>query len=281
MTFGAIPPTTPGTSMPTSASTGRPAWSTQGACERTVAVQSLKDLLEVRRRSGEVGLVRVGWRAWWDVLVDWGRLVVPGDADAAALGEDGAEVHAQDAADAGLGDQTGLADGCTLLRHDHLEHQLVADLGAVACLEVAAVLGVLAKVVLELQLDARVGRTGVVGLPSGEEGLLTDGAGLGAGDAPLAHLFLLLLGGALDLGHVLLAGGCDCLHGLLEAPCELLQLPVLDGVGSRVDLCNTVEAHGEGVRADGVDDLLVVHAGLDVGRRENADRVVRELWWRE
>lgn len=267
--------------MPTSASTGRPARSTQGTCERTVAVQSLKDLLKVRRRSGEVGFVRVGWRAWWDVLVDWGRLVVPGDADAATLGEDGAEVHAQYAADAGLGYQAGLADGCTLLRHDHLEHQLVADLGAVACLEVAAVLGVLAKVVLELQLDARVGRAGVVGLPSGEEGLLADGAGLGAGDAPLAHLLLLLLGGALDLGHVLLAGGCDSLHGLLETPCELLQLPVLNGVGSRIDLCNTVQAHREGVRANGVDDLLVVHAGFDVGWGEDANGVVRELWWRE
>lgn len=227
--LSAIPPATPGTRVSAATSTAAPARPSQCPGKRPVAVERLKDLLDAG--CGEGGLVRVGGRAGRHVLVDGRCLVVPGDADAAALGEDGAEVHAKDASDARLRDQAGLADGRALLRHHHLQHQLVADLGAVAGLEVAAVLGMLAEGVVELQLDARVGRAGVARLPPCEERLLADGARLGARHALLPQLLVLLLGGALGLGRVLVAGGGDRLERLLQAPGELLQLPVLDGVG--------------------------------------------------
>lgn len=89
---------------------------------------------------------------------------------------------------------------------------------------------------------------------------------------------------------MLLACWGDGLESLLQAPGELLELPVLDGAssagsrsgrhgaGGRHGLGNSVQAHGQGIGADRVDDLLVVNRGLDVGGREDANTVVGELW---
>lgn len=89
-------------------------------------------------------------------------------------------MHAKDAANSRLRDEPRLSCRGALLRHDHLEHELVGDLRAVARAQVAAIAGVAAEGVLELELDIGVGRAAIARLPAAEERLLADHAGFSA-----------------------------------------------------------------------------------------------------
>ena len=74
---------------------------------------------------------------------------------------------------------------------------------------------------------------------------------------------------------MLVAGRGDRLDGLLEAPRHLLELPQVDRLDAVVVGHEAVELERQLVAGGGVDDGVVVGAGLDVGGREDADRVVR------
>lgn len=191
------------------------------------------------------------------------------------LGDDDAKVHAEDAARAGRRRVAGgLALGRVLLGHDELEEQRVRDFGAVGRLGVAGVFQLagavarLADAVVDFHVDEAVVAR-IVRLPAVVELLLANDARLVAG-------------GALDVadgagrGGVLGAGGRGGLERLLELPGDFLELPQVDRLDLFVVRHEPVELERQLVGARRVDDRQVVGAGLDVGRGEDADRVVGE-----
>ena len=186
--------------------------------------------------------------------------------------------------------QVGLADRRPFLRHDHLDHELMRDLvrggrgaggGPSGIANCGRRVG-LGEVVVELELDVRVGGRGVGRLPAREDGLLADDAGFGSGKA-LGWLRLgvaaLCCGGRRDrqLGCVLIACWSEGLGHLFEPPRQLLELPVLHGADLGVEPSDPVQADLERVGARGVDVMGVVHVGLDVSGREDADGVVGDF----
>ncbi|KAI6767986.1 hypothetical protein HG530_005995 [Fusarium avenaceum] len=87
----------------------------------------------------------------------------------------------------------------------------------------------------------------------------------------------LLLGILSRSGNVSVASRCRGLDRLLESPGNLLKSPEVNGLGLLVAAHETIESQVDSVATCGVDNVVVVGAGLDVGGREDADRVVRNL----
>lgn len=176
----------------------------------------------------ELGVTR---RAGGDILVDWGHLLVPADAETTALRDVEVELHTEHAGGTSGGDQTGVAVGAELLSHNELNDEVVLDLEATGGLHVANRVGGGVDASLELHADFTAG--GVkVGLPASLLFVVADDTGL------LVENPLVL---AADLVRVLRAGGGDNLLVLLDAPHHLAQTPAGLSLVTLVD--NAAQGH--------------------------------------
>ena len=208
-----------------------------------------------------VGVVKLGVSrgAGRHIFVDGRHLLIPADAEAAALGDVEVELHTEHAGGASRGNETGVAVRAEFLRHDQFDHQVVLDFQATGGLGVAYRVG--CRVDAGLELHADLTASGIkVGLPAILLFIVADDAGLLVKN-PLAL--------AADLVGVLLAGGRDDLLVLFDAPHHLAQTPA--GLGLVALVHHSAQGHVDGELADGVDDGGQNNAAGKVGGRENAN----------
>jgi len=218
---------------------------------------------------------RVGRRARRHVLVDRRSLVVPADTHTSVSGHDNTVVHTENAASASLGSQLRLALRSIFSRDNKLNEKRVCHLNTFQRLSIASVLEllgvrlVLVGEVVEFQLNIAISAS-EVRLPAIVEVLLAQNADLLTGEA----LLLGILGGSWSVS---LASRGLRLDSLLESPGNLLESPEVNSLGFLVAAHKAIQSQADGVGASGVDNVVVVSAGLDVGGREDADRVVRNF----
>ena len=218
---------------------------------------------------------RVGGRARRHILVDGGSLVVPADTHTGVSSHDNTVVHTEDAASAGLCSQLRLAFRSIFSRDNKLNEKRVCHLntfqrlGIASVLELLGVRLVLVGEVVEFQLNIAISAS-EVRLPAIVEVLLAQNANLLTGEA----LLLCILGSSWSVS--LTSRGLR-LDSLLESPGNLLESPEVNSLGLLVAAHKAIQSQADGVGASGVDNVVVVSAGLDVGGREDADRVVRNF----
>ena len=144
----------------------------------------------------------------------------------------------------------------------------LSRLGVTGILELLGVRLVLVGKVIEFKLNLAIGAS-EVRLPAIVEVLLAQDADLVAGEALLLGVFSCRSMSVASRGH--------SLDGLLESPCDLLESPEVNGLRLVVTAHETVKSQTDSVGSGRVNDVVVVGAGLDVGRRKDADRVVRDF----
>ena len=192
-------------------------------------------------------------------LVDRRHLLIPADAQAAALSDVKVELHAQDTGSAGGGDQAGIAVGAELLGNDQLDDKVVLDLQAAGGVHIADWVGRGVDAGVEFHGNLTPGSV-KVSFPTGFLFVVADDPGLLVKDT-------LVL--ASDLVSVLLAGSRDNLLMFFDAPHHLAQAPT--GLRFLVLVHDTAQGHLDREAADGVNDGRKHNTTGQVGGREDTD----------
>lgn len=170
------------------------------------------------------------------------------------------ELCAKNARGAGRSSLAKLLERSPLLSDNHLHDEIVFDAHAILAVHIAKRLE--GNVASSVELDINFALL-KIGLPAGLDLFVGNGANVFMENA---------LALTTDLADVLGAGGSDELLRFFDAPVEFAQPPACLRIG--LVLYNAGETHLNGEVTNGMDDWGKLDRGGQVGRREDANRVL-------
>jgi hypothetical protein len=211
-------------------------------------------------RKRVLALVHVGGWAGRYIFVDRRLLLVPSDAHPRTLSEAEVELGTEDTRSTRGSSLVELLERCPFLGDDHLDDKVVLDAHAILAIHVAQRLESDVAGGVELDVDFAALK---VSLPPSLNFLVGNGTNV---------LMKNALAFTANLLDVLGASWSNELLRFLNAPVEFAQPPSRLRIGLVLD--DTRQAHLNRKVTNGVNDRRQLDGSCEIGRREDADRVL-------